>query len=173
MRVGVGWACKIHPKLCGSFLVRLVFMWRCCWPREEMHSLQEYLLKKQWLALSCAGVPDVPLLSVSCPGVVQEPVSERELVLLHRAFPCKVPDVALGLTELHQISVSLFLPVPLSDSPAIKHIDTSSQFGLIWKYGKSALGCFFQVSNEDRSQDSPLWYSTCCQPPGRVFITIW
>lgn len=117
-------------------------------------------------------VPDAPLLSAPWPGVVQEPVSEQELVLLHGALPCKVQDFAVVLAEFHQVSVSLFLQVPLSGSPAWEHFDTSS-FGVICKCDESVLSCLFPVSDEDakedRSQDSPLWYSICYQPPGGVW----
>lgn len=98
--------------------------------------------------------------------MVQEPVSEQELVLLHGALSCKVQVFALVLAEFHQVAVSLFLQVPLSGNPALEHLDTSS-FGVICKCDESALSCLCQVSDEDieedRSQDSPLWYSTCLQ----------
>lgn len=85
-------------------------------------------------------------------------MQEQQLLWLHRALPWKVQDFALVL-EFHQVSVSLFLQVPLSGSPAFERFDTSSQFGVVCKCDRSALGCFFQVSDEDmgenRSQDSP------------------
>lgn len=158
---GLGRPVKIHPKLCSYFLVRFVFTWRCCWSREEIRLLQEYLLK----------------LSVSWPAVLQEPLSERDVLWLHGAPPCKVPDFALVLVEFHQVSVSLFLRVPLSGSPALERLATSSQFGVAWKCDESVLGCFFQVSDEDikedRSQDGPLCYSNYCQPQveSDLFIT--
>ena len=107
--------------------------------------------------------------------MVQEPVSEQELVLLHGALPCKVQDLALVLVKFHQVSVSLFLQVPRSGSPALGHFDTSSQLGVICKRDESTLGCFFQVSDEDikedRSQDRPLRYSTCYQVERDLLIT--
>lgn len=97
---------------------------------------------------------------------MQEPVAEQELVLLHAARSCKVQVFALVLAELHQVAVSLFLQVPLRGSPALEHFDTSPS-GVTCKCDESAVGCLCQVSDEDieedRSQDSPLWYSTCLQ----------
>lgn len=76
--------------------------------------------------------------------------------MLHGALLCKVQDFVLVLVEFHQVSVSLFLQVPLSGSPALTHFNTSSQFGVLYERDS----CFFQVSDEDskedRSQDSTL-----------------
>lgn len=82
------------------------------------------------------------------------------------------------LVEFHKDLVGLFLKlvwVPLYDSSALQHIHCFLQFGVICKFGRSALRSLsdLQVTGKnvtwDGSQYRPLWQTTYHWSPDEVW----
>ena len=93
-------------------------------------------------------------------------------VALPGVVAAKVQDSALGLLELHPISLSPAIQsvqIPLSSLPIPRQIDTSCQLGVIFRLPENALNPLIQVINkdieEDRPQYQPLRNTTHDQSP--------
>jgi len=99
--------------------------------------------------VSASQCPQVLLGRAALNSVIAQPV------LIPGVAPTQVQDLALGRVEPHEVLADPLLKliqVPLDDIPSLRHVNHTTQLGVVCKLAEGALDLTVYVIDEDIKQ---------------------